>query len=114
MTYIVNYMNATKAKQNISAVVAKYKFAYPDDYALVVKAVEAMHHVVVDDFASMEGSKNMRGLFETPEDLYTMFITDLEVEEMQWFKSTEGGRWYAKKFKEFALPKSIDWKKTLR
>lgn len=104
-------MNAVKAKSNIEKVVSKYKFAYADDYATVVKAVEAMHHMVVDEFASFQDSKNLRGLYETPEELYAMFIIDLDEHDMQWFKTKDGGRWYAKRFKEFALPQSINWDK---
>lgn len=100
-----------KAKKNIESVVAKYKFAFKDDYNAVVEAVEAMHHMVIDDFATTKDSQTMRGLYETPEELYAMFIMELEPEEMDWFKTKEGGRWYAKRFKEFALPKNISWDK---
>lgn len=102
---------SVKAKKNIEAIVAKYIFAYPDDYAAVVKAVEAMHHMMVDDFASTKDTENMRGLYETPEELYAMFLIELDEWDMKWFKTKDGGRWYAKKFKEFALPKSILWDK---
>lgn len=104
-------MNPTKAKKNIETIVAQYKFVFPEEYATVVKAVEAMHHMVIDDFASAEGTKNIRGLFETPEELYGMFIIGLDEYDMQWFKTKEGGKWYAKKFKEFAIPKNISWDK---
>lgn len=100
-----------KAKQNITTIVAKYKFTHPDDYATVVKAVEAMHHMVIDDFASSKDSQNIRGLFETPEELYTMFILELDESDMQWFKTKDGGKWYAKTFKEFAIPKNVSWDK---
>lgn len=100
-----------KAKRNLETIVSKYKFAFPGDYATVVKAVEAMHHMVIDEFASMKDATSMRGLYETPEELYAMFILELDEIDMQWFKSKEGGKWYAKKFKEFALPRSINWDK---
>lgn len=100
---------STKAKKNIETIVAKYKFSYPDDYATTVKAVEAMHHMIVDEFASAEGSPNIRGLYETPEELYAMFIIQLDEDDMKWFKTKNGGKWYAKKFKEFALPQNINW-----
>lgn len=102
---------STKAKKNIEDIVNKYKFAFKDDYNTVVKAVEAMHHIVIDDFASTKDTPNMRGLYETPEELYAMFLIELDIEDMQWFKTKEGGKWYAKKFKEFAIPKSISWDK---
>ncbi len=104
-------MNSSKAKKNISTIVGKFKFTHPDEYAITVKAVEAMHHMVIDDFASAKDTPMIRGLYETPEELYAMFIIELDPEDMNWLKTKEGGKWYAKKFKEFAIPKSITWDK---
>lgn len=68
----------------------------------------------LDEFASAKkkGAPYTRALYEIPVDLQEMLIMGLESDEMEWLKSgganhKEGGRWFAKKFKEFALPSSL-------
>lgn len=50
-----------------------------------------------------------RALFEIPEDLSSMIVGSLDIDELMWFKSgtkanpNQGGRWFTKAFPEFAL-----------
>lgn len=93
-------------QKKISQIVAAYKKRYPDDYRMVVDAVKMKRGLTRDQFASIEGS-SMRGLFEIPEKLHQSLVIGLAEEEIEWFKSLTGGRWFATTFREFALPTAI-------
>lgn len=90
-------------KKKIKDAVKAYKRRYPDHYKIVVKAIALKRSLKQDQYARIDKS-DMRGLFEIPEDLHTVFVMLLDVEEITWFKTTEGGRWFARTFPEFSLP----------
>lgn len=102
------------AKKHIKEIVRNYIRLYPGDYEIVKEGVKMQKGLLLDTkfgVAKGQGSE-MRALFEIPADLSEMFIMGLEPEEMEWFKAggadrKEGGRWFAKEFKEFALPDNI-------
>lgn len=102
------------AKTHIKKIVEDYIKLYPGDYKIVKEGIEMQRKMLLDSEygqASNTGSE-MRALFEIPADLSEMFIMRLTEEEMEWFKAggpdrKQGGRWFAKTFKEFALPQKI-------
>jgi len=103
-----------QAKERIKQIVEAYINLFPEDYATVCDGIKLTRNTYADDFASAKkhGAPDMRALFEIPVDLSEMFIMQLSEEEMEWFKAggsdrKAGGRWFAKTFKEFALPTNI-------
>lgn len=94
-------------KEHITQLVEGYKIAFPDEYKLVKEAVEMNRKLNDGKFAMLDGSKDTRALYEISETLQTVLIMNMTEEETKWFKSLEGGRWFANTFKEFALPSSI-------
>jgi hypothetical protein len=74
-----------------------------------VKAIVANHRSGMDDqdFGTTIDSKHMRALYEISETLSTMLTMSLTEEELVWFKSLEGGRWFALNFPVYALPGKI-------
>jgi hypothetical protein len=48
-----------------------------------------------------------RALFEMPVELYGFITQNLSPEQFVWFKTKEGGRWFAKTFKSYALIENI-------
>lgn len=90
-------------KKKLKFAVAAYKRQYPEDYKIVCKGIAMKRSLKRDEYATIEGS-DMRGLFEIPEDLHTAFVQALDEEEIVWFKTKEGGRWFARTFPEFSLP----------
>ncbi len=65
-----------------------------------------------DEFASVEGMFEGRGLYEISETLHGMLSSRLNEEDMTWLKAgglnkKQGGRWFAKTFPQFALPDKI-------
>lgn len=102
------------AKRKIEACVAAYKRYNPREYRMVVRAIEAKRSMNANEYASIQGAQSdMRGLFEIPQVLHKMIVDNLTLEELSWFKTgqkgkpNEGGRWFAKTFREFALPSEI-------
>lgn len=94
-------------KNRIKQIVSAYKRAYPEEYKGVCEMVAVKRTMTWDEFASLEGLKETRALFEISETLQTMFIQDLNEEETKQFTTIQGSRWFAKTFPEFALPQKI-------
>jgi hypothetical protein len=91
------------AKRNITLVIDTYAREYPDEFELVKKAVQMKRAMMKDDkFGTIEYT-GMRALFELPERVHALFVTNLTPVQLEWFKSKEGGRWFAKKFPVFSL-----------
>lgn len=102
------------AKTHITQIVKAYIELFPDDFQTVKDGIALTRNNYLDEYASakLNGSPDMRALFEIPVDLSEMLIMQLTEEEMEWFKAggadrKEGGRWFAKNFPAFALPNSI-------
>lgn len=93
--------DTTKGK--IKQAVKAYKRRYPDQYKIVCKAIALKRSMKKDEYARIDHS-DMRGLFEIPEDLHTAFVMLLDAEEITWFKTKDGGRWFARQYPEFSLP----------
>lgn len=95
-------------KKRIETIVKNYIRSSPEEYELVVTAVKLHRHALNDPkFATLDGSSEHRALFEMPEALFGLLVRGLDDEDVAWFKTTQGGRWFARKFKDFALPSSI-------
>lgn len=97
----------TAGRNLIKRIVDDYKRDYPEDYRLVVEGIAMKREMTRDEFASVEGSPDMRGLFEIPEVLVQNLIIGLDESTTTWWKTKEGGRWFARTFREFSLPYSI-------
>ncbi|MHB1086423.1 MAG: hypothetical protein ACYCZ0_01595 [Minisyncoccota bacterium] len=101
-----------ETKQRIKKVVSDYIKLFPAEYSIVCKGVEMKKKMTRDQFASIEGMFEGRGLYEISETLDAMLTKYLPEEDMVWLKSgginhKEGGRWFAKTFPEFSLPDKI-------
>lgn len=94
-------------KHKIRNIVQVYALEHAADYNSVCRAIAGKRKLTTDEYASLEGSKFARALYEIPEQLHTAFVMGLSEEELSWFKSIPGGRWFAKNFREFSLPKSV-------
>lgn len=100
------------AKKHIGEIVEDYIRMFPEEFYTFKEGMNLKRNLTRDEYASLEGSTTSRGLYEMPETLSTMLVTGLEEEEMVWLKmggkdGHEGGHWFARHFKVFALPESI-------
>lgn len=96
-----------EAKRKIKKIVDDYIEMFREEHNIVRDMVAEKRSSTHGDFALLEGSKDTRALFEISETLSTMFIMQLSEEEMVWFKTKEGGRWFANAFPVYALPNKI-------
>ncbi len=101
-----------EAKTAIRKTVTDYKTLFPDEYVALKKAVEFKRNLTRDEYASVDGWFEGRGLYEISETLFHMLVSALTEEEMLWLKrgglnGKEGGRWFAREYPEFALPNKI-------
>ena len=96
-------------QKRIKNIVQLYKQMFPQEYKTVCEAVIMQRKLQHDEFASVKGEhagvSAQRALMETPEKLYMSFANQLDGEELNYFKSVEGARWFIKEFPEFSLQK---------
>jgi len=90
----------------IKNLVEGYKKLFPEEYEKVCDAVIMLRQVQRDEFAALKGEHvAQRILHEIPEKLYQSLVKELDGEELLYWKSNEGGRWFAKTFPQFSLTK---------
>lgn len=94
-------------KQQIQFIVELYIRECPEEFEQVKRAVAMKKHMTRDEYASIEGSEHMRGLYEMSEEMQKRLIQGLDEEALVWLKTLEGGRWFARQFPVFALPNRI-------
>ena len=93
-------------KNQIRRLVRGYIRSHKEDYEIVKKAIALKRSMTDQKFAMLEGS-HMRALYEIPEELMQALILGLDEEGTIWMRTTEGGRWFAKEFPEFAVASVI-------
>lgn len=94
-------------KNKIRSIVEAYKRDNAGEYKLFCKANETFKRTIRDDFATSGGQITGRMILETPEKLYLALLNELDTDELTFYKSSAGARWFAKTFKEFAVPDKI-------
>lgn len=91
--------NAVKKK--ITAAIKLYHRDFREEaelfYSYVAQKKNSFDDVVHTDHAIE------RALFEMPENLHGLIAMNLEPQELVWFKTKDGGRWFAKTFDKYAL-----------
>lgn len=105
-------MSASSSKKAITAVVKDYIKLFPEEFSEFKKGMTALRAVTRDKFASLDGTKYTRALYEMPETLSNMLITRLDEADMLWLKAggadrKEGAIWFARTFKDFCIPDVI-------
>lgn len=100
--------SADHIKRKIKTLVALYRAEMPEEYGLLIRAVEMKRRMLHDpEYATLEGGRHNRALFEISETLSSRLIMGMEVKEIEWFKTIPGSRWFARTFREFSLPSEI-------
>lgn len=95
--------------KRIINLVEVYKRAFPVEYKMACEGVIMQRQLIEDETGKLKGEHQGAGLqrvlFECPEKLYQTFVASLDGDELNYFKSVEGGRWFTKQFPQFALAK---------
>lgn len=102
-------IDKTHTQKRISNLVQVYKMAFPVEYKTACEAVVMQRQMQNDETGALKGEHSgasaQRILHEIPENLYMSFIKELDGDEMTYFKSKEGARWFTKTNPQFALAK---------
>lgn len=103
---MISYQNTQNRIRNI---VEAYKIGFPVEYKQVCESVINIRQTLKDDMATVKvelsGVAPQRALFEMPETLFMSLVKTLDDDELTYFKSKEGARWFIKAFPEFSLTK---------
>lgn len=96
-------------QRRILNLVELYKKAFPEEYKIacngVIMSRELLKHETGNISGEHAGVSAQRVLYEIPEKLYQSFYKELDGDELTYFKSKEGGRWFAKNVPQFSLVK---------
>lgn len=88
----------------IKNLVKGYAQYYPEEYKLSVEAIEMQRRIQADEYASVKGGAHvLRALYELPERLMNAIYQELDTDELNYLKTKEGGRWFAKAHPQFSL-----------
>lgn len=91
-------------KAKIRVLVQEYKELFKDEFQLFLDGIKGKADMQETDFGEAKRMDYVdRVLYEIPATLDTMFNTRLNSEEMKYYKSKEGARWFAKAFREFTI-----------
>ena len=91
----------------VRTAVADYMKMFPEEYRDLLKAIEVQKQNLKTDMAELEGQAIKRALFTISETLSIMIGKKLTQEEQDFFKSLEGGRWFAKEFPQFKITRNV-------
>lgn len=102
-------ISKTHTQKRILNLVEVYKIAFPQEYKWACEGVIMQRKMLADETGKVRGEHSgasaQRALFECPEKLYQTFVDGLDSDELNYFKSIEGARWFTKSVPQFALGK---------
>lgn len=93
-------------KNKITQIVEDYRTKYPLEYKQVCDYLEQQRKKL-DNQEYGNGKGELSALMEIPWTLHKMIEAELSLEERQEFSRLENKKWFAKTFKEFALPTNV-------
>src|SRR5262245_28567567 len=94
---------ATKAQ--IKRIVEAYKLIYAEEYRLMLDILRMRRALVSDQKYAQVDKTDLRGLYEISETLQAQLVHNLNMSDLTWLKTRQGGQWFARTFSEFALPR---------
>lgn len=98
-------------KTAITRAVNTYIQNNPAEYWALLDAIAMKRAMSKEEYAKIDGSPDMRPLYELTETLQSDITKVLAVEHtdggLEWWKTKEGAHWFVSAFPQFALPKTI-------
>ena len=96
-------------QKRVINLVEVYKRAFPNEYKMACDGVKMQRQLQADETGKLKGEHSgtsaQRVLFECPEKLYQSFVNGLDGDELLYFKSKEGARWFTRACPQFAIAK---------
>lgn len=108
-------MNALSSAYDFKATIVRavnlYIQNYPAEYRALLDVIAMKKTMTKDEYAKIDGSPDMRPLYELSENLQAEITKALVTEHtdggIEWWKTKEGAHWFVSAFPQFALPKTI-------
>ena len=94
----------TAYKNKITKFVGEYEKLFADEFAAFQAGMKEKRK---EGFAETGMDVIERALYEIPETLHAVFSTRMEEDELQWLQTKEGGRWFAKTFKQYCVGEKV-------
>lgn len=93
------------AKQKLKTVVSTYIQDYPEEFEALKNANDMTRKMIRDgDYArAFWAGGDARPMYQVAERIQTSIAMMLTPDELTWFKSREGGRWFITQFPVFSL-----------
>lgn len=99
-------IDKSHTQARIKNLVEGYKTLFPEEYKAACDGVIMQRQMQHDELGTLKGEHVMeRALHEIPEKLYMSLVKELDGDELNYWKSKEGGRWFCKTFPQFSLTK---------
>lgn len=97
-----------KTKMKIRTAVRDYIQMFPDEYRDLLNTIAIQKQNLKTDMAELDGTHAVkRALFTISEKLSVMIGKKLNQQELEYFKTKEGGRWFADEFSQFSITKNV-------
>jgi hypothetical protein len=89
-------------KDGVEGIVAKWERENPVQFSLFLNSRKQKTETLANKFAVPTGANYLlRLLYELPEDLDIAIRFGLDDAENEWLKTDQGGKWFAKTFKQY-------------
>lgn len=91
-----------EAQDKITKVVQSYKQFYPDEYAFVTKEIKRKRGNLKNKYGTTGMDVIERPMTEVPETLFFLLQKLLTEQELQYYSSKTGTRWFQETFSDFS------------
>lgn len=100
-------INVKHTQKRIENIVSVYRLAFPNEYKTACEGVIMQREMQTDELGTLNvelsGAAPQRALYEIPENLFNALLKQLDEEELTYWKTKEGARWFIKAAPEFSL-----------
>lgn len=103
----LNGPGAETVQKLLKVIVADYKKTFAAEFELFKKAVRQKRENQRTDFGETGMDFAERILFEVPETLHAMIFRRLTKEQLRYYDSKEGAKWFVKTFPDFQVTRKV-------
>lgn len=103
-----DYERLNSVQKKIAQITDQYKELSSWEYQTVVEEIRKNRNNQANAYGSLKGDHVMeRAIKEVPETLYVLMTLKLSPEELKYWNSKEGNRWFVRLFPEFSLVEKV-------
>lgn len=95
------------SQARITILVTEYEQVFKAEYDAFLIGMRQKKALQDNAFAETGMDVAERLLFEVPATLHSMFSSRLSIEDMEYFNSKKGARWFAKTFPQYRVSEKV-------